>query len=89
MISFDEVNDGLLQLGFDGGWAYSDVGYPEGLVIWEHSDPMPSVDDLKTAARLWAETVEKRAEANQAKREALLKKLGLTDDEFQSLVSST
>lgn len=88
MISVDEVQDGLLQLGFENGWAYSDIGYPEGIIIWEHSAPLPSVDDVRKAASLWADTVGKAAKADKAKRDTLLKKLGLTAEEFESLVSA-
>ena len=87
MISFDEVQNGLLELGFENGWAYSDIGYPEGIIIWEHSEPVPSLEQVKKAASLRAESLAKDAKADKAKREALLKKLGLTADEFQSLVS--
>jgi hypothetical protein len=88
MISFDEVQNGLFELGFENGWAYSDIGYPEGILIWEHSEAMPSIDQVKKAASLRAESLAKSAKADESKREALLKKLGLTADEFASLVSA-
>lgn len=87
MISFDEVKAGLSQLGFEFGWAYSDIGYPEGILIWEHDKPMPSVEDVMKAAPLWADTLAKREQAEAAKREALLKRLGLTTEEFALLVN--
>lgn len=87
MISIDDVTAGLSQLGFESGWAYSDIGYPEGILIWEHEKPMPSVEDITKAAPLWADTLAKREQAEAAKREALLKRLGLTAEEFALLVN--
>lgn len=86
MISIDDVTAGLSQLGFESGWAYSDIGYPEGILIWEHEKPMPSVEDVTKAAPLWADTVAKREAADQAKREAILKRIGLTADELSFLL---
>lgn len=87
MISMDQVTAGLSHLGFEHGWAYVDIGYPEGILIWEHDAPMPSIEDVKKAAPSWIETLAKRQQVETAKREALLKRLGLTADEFALLIN--
>jgi hypothetical protein len=81
-----DFSGGLSELGFDGGWVLSEGDWPDCVVLWEHDTAIPSEAEVRKAAKLFAEN-EKKAESDKAKsREALLKRLGLTQDEFQTLI---
>ena len=43
----NQVSKGLLQLGYDTGWAVSG----EEIILWELSTPMPSMQEILEAAK--------------------------------------
>lgn len=53
------ISNGLLQLGFNSGWAVSG----DEIVLWEHSAPQPSIEEILEAAKNYVEpelTVEQK-----------------------------
>ena len=46
-----QINNGLIQLGFDSGWVISG----EEIIVWEHSEPIPAMDKILEAAKLYVE----------------------------------
>jgi len=81
----DEIANGLVQLGFDSGWVVAEGEWPDCVVLWEHDKPIPAKAEIEQAAKLF-DAEQKKVEANKDKtRETLLKRLGLTQDEFNLL----
>lgn len=45
------ISKGLLQLGFNFGWVVSG----DEIVLWEHSEPQPSLETILEAAKNYVE----------------------------------
>lgn len=77
-----EITNGLQQLGFDSGWAVTG----DEITLWENSEPQPTLAAIATAATKWAAAQEAKAQADATAKAALLAKLGITADQFNSLL---
>ena len=77
-----EIGQGLLQLGFNSGWAITG----NEITLWENTEPQPSAQEISDAVKLWENTVASEAEAKATAKAALLDRLGLTADEAQLLL---
>jgi len=78
-----EISNGLLQLGFNSGWAITG----DAITLWENAEPQPTEKELSDAAKLWAKTQAAEAEAKASAKSALLSKLGITAEEATLLLS--
>jgi hypothetical protein len=77
-----EISNGLLQLGFTSGWAVSG----NEIVLWEHNVPQPSEAEILEASNLWNTKENEAAEEAKVKRQALLERLGITQEEAKLLL---
>jgi hypothetical protein len=77
-----EIGKGLLQLGFNSGWAITG----NEITLWENTEPQPSAQEISDAAKLWENTVAAEAEAKATAKAALLDRLGITAEEAQLLL---
>jgi hypothetical protein len=78
-----EIKNGLMQLGFNSGWAVSE----QEIILWEHTEPKPSIKVILDAAKLWDAaqvTIENKKAIDKAE---LLNRLGITADEAALLLS--
>ena len=78
----NEIKDGLLQLGFNSGWVINE----NEITLWENQEPIPSMQEIENAAKLWHENQKTEATAKEAARQAVLSKLGLTAEEVAALL---
>ena len=46
-----EITNGLVQLGFNSGWVVND----NQIILWEHSEPQPSIEEILEAAKHYVE----------------------------------
>jgi hypothetical protein len=46
-----EITNGLLQLGFSNGWVVNG----NEIVLWEHSAPIPSLEDILEASKSYVQ----------------------------------
>lgn len=70
------ISNGLLQLGFNSGWVVSG----DEIVLWEHSVPTPSFEEILEAAKNYVEpelTVEQKLGLVGLKVDDLKAALGL------------
>lgn len=82
MITNQQIANGLVQLGFTSGWAFSEADYNNPL-LWEHDVPLPPLDDVLAAAAVYESAMQAQAAASAAAREAAIahaKSLGFTDE---------
>jgi len=77
-----EIGKGLLQLGFNSGWAVTG----DKITLWENDEPQPSPTEISNAAKLWETTQLAEAEAKATARQAILDRLGITADEAALLL---
>ena len=77
-----DIVNGLLQLGFDTGWVVNG----DEIVLWENSKPIPDMDVIIAASKKWETTKKAEAEAKAAQRQALLSRLGLTEEKARILL---
>jgi len=80
-MSHEEIKNGLYQLGFDSGWVVSG----DEITLWENSVPKPSPAAIANAAKLWATTLQAKADATAAAKAsgvAKLAALGFTEAEI-------
>ena len=77
-----QIVNGLKQLGFDSGWVISG----DEIVIWENNAPQPTESELLEASDLWDAKQAEREAVQAAKRQALLDKLGITEEEAKLLL---
>jgi hypothetical protein len=70
----NQVSKGLLQLGYDTGWAVSG----EEIILWELSTPMPSMQEILEAAKNYV-----KPEPTVADK---LASVGLSLDELKSAI---
>jgi hypothetical protein len=78
----NKIGNGLFELGFNSGWVVSG----DEIVLWEHNVPKPSMTKILEASEIWdSKQIASETEA-QAKRQALLDKLGITEDEARLLL---
>jgi hypothetical protein len=77
-----EITNGLLQLGFNSGWAVTG----NEITLWENEEPQPSTEEISNAAKLWETTQLAEAETKAATRQALLTRLGITEEEAKILL---
>ena len=77
-----EIVNGLKQLGFNSGWVISG----DEIIVWENDAPQPNHKELLEASKLWDSEEGKRQAAALAKRQALLDKLGITEEEAKLLL---
>ena len=47
-MDIQEIEDGLMALGFTSGWAIGNN--PAKIILWENEAPQPTVQELKIAA---------------------------------------
>ena len=83
-MSIEQITNGLMQLGFNSGWAITDGE----IILWENTEPQPSQTELLAASKLWEKAqAQAAAEAATAKAaaEAKLEALGLTADDLKAL----
>jgi len=52
-MSHKKITNGLLALGFDSGWVVSG----EEIVLWENSEPQPTMEAIIEAANDYVEPV--------------------------------
>lgn len=67
-----QISNGLIQLGFDSGWVISG----EEIVVWEHQQPVPSMDKILEASKLYVEP--------ELNIEDKLSSVGLSIDDLKS-----
>ena len=79
----EQIVNGLTQLGFNSGWVVSN----EEIILWENDAPQPSEADILAASNLWDEQEGQRQKEAAAQKQALLAKLGITEDEAKLLLS--
>jgi len=79
----EQIVNGLTQLGFNSGWVVSN----EEIILWENNVPQPNEADILAASNLWYEQETQRQNEAAAKRQALLDKLGITEEEAKLLLS--
>ena len=72
-----EMTNGLIQLGFTTGWVVSG----DEIVLWENAEPQPTASEISEAAKLYENT-------KAVARQAVLDRLGLTEQEAQLLLGS-
>lgn len=72
-----EITNGLIQLGFSTGWVVNG----DEIVLWENAEPQPTKAEISEAAKLYEST-------KAAARQAVLDRLGLTEQEAQLLLGS-
>ena len=48
-----QITNGLLQLGFNSGWVVNE----EEIVLWENSEPQPTIETILEAAKDYVEPV--------------------------------
>ena len=77
-MTHEEVVQGLKELGFNGGWVVTG----NEITLWENDLPQPSESELIAGLAL----VEERTVAKAVAREALLARLGITEEEAQLLL---
>lgn len=80
----NQISKGLVQLGFSTGWAVSG----DEIILWEHSEPQPSMNQILSAAEIYEEKQLIAKQQEQTKRtevEAKLAALGLTADDLKAL----
>ncbi len=77
-----EISNGLLQLGFNSGWAITD----NEITLWENTEPQPTVKEISDAAKLWETTQLTEAETKAAQRRAILEHLKITEEEARILL---
>ena len=81
-LTHTEIVAGLMQLGFNSGWALSDNDY-DNLLLWEHDEPKPSIENIRTAAAMAATAAAAKETATTEARAAALihaRSLGFTDE---------
>jgi len=77
----DETANGLEQLGFISGWVLTG----DEITLWENAEPQPTKAALAIAAKLWAATLQAKADAVAAAKAsgvAKLAALGFTEAEI-------
>jgi len=77
-----EISNGLLQLGFNSGWAITD----NEITLWENTEPQPTAKEISDAAKLWETTQLAEAETKAAQRRAILEHLKITEEEARILL---
>lgn len=77
-----KISNGLMELGFNSGWVVSG----NEIVLWEHNVEIPSMDEILAAAEVWDNKQLAALAEAQAKRQVLLDKLGITEDEARLLL---
>lgn len=77
-----EIGQGLLQLGFNSGWAITG----DEITLWENAEPQPSAKEIFDAAKLWENAQASEAEAKATAKAALLDRLGITAEEARLLL---
>jgi len=83
-MSAQKISEGLLELGFNSGWVVSG----EEIVLWEHSVPQPAMSEILEASEIYAAKQAQATTEAKAKREALLARLGITEEEASLLAQS-
>ena len=78
-----KISDGLIELGFNSGWVVSG----EEIVLWEHSQPQPSMTEILAAAEIFEEKQLAAQAQAESKRQELLDRLGITAEEAKLLLS--
>jgi hypothetical protein len=81
-MTHNETVNGLKQLGFFTGWVISG----EEITLWENTEPQPTEAQLLEASKLWAATLSKQEADKSASRNALLDRLGITEEEAKLLL---
>lgn len=79
----NEIKNGLFQLGFENGWVL--IG--EEIVIWENAETRPSGAEIKAAAAIYQQTIQRVAAEKALEKAALLERLGITAEEAELLLS--
>jgi hypothetical protein len=82
MMNHEEIVNGLKQLGFVSGWVISG----EEITLWENTESQPSKAQLLEASKLWEATLAQQEAEKSASRNALLDRLGITDQEAKLLL---
>jgi hypothetical protein len=82
-MTHEEITNGLLQLGFIGGWVLTG----KEITVWENDAPKPTNKAIQDAAAIYQETLDNAAAVNAASKAALLDRLGITAEEATLLLS--
>lgn len=78
---------GLVQLGYEPEVDFKLYDDGTGIVIseWNHSDPQPSVAEIEAAEIIFQQNIDARIAAQEAARQAIATKIGLTISELQEV----
>jgi hypothetical protein len=76
-MEYNEITNGLKQLGFNTGWVVTG----NEITLWENSESQPTEEQITKAAKLWDQNLIAAKEAAHAKLAAL----GLTPDDLKAL----
>jgi 3-hydroxyacyl-CoA dehydrogenase len=79
----EQIENGLKQLGFPYGWAT--LG--DEITIWNIDAPKPTIVEVLAAAKRYEENQAKAAAESEVKRQALLDRLGITEEEAKLLLA--
>ena len=72
-----EIQNGLIQLGFKGGWVITG----DEITMWENSEPQPTAAQIAAAAVIYEKTINDKSTAAALAKSALLERLGISLDE--------
>jgi hypothetical protein len=82
-MTHQDIVNGLLQLGFAGGWVITG----NEISSWENETPQPTKKAIETAAAAYQIALDAKDLENATAKTALLARLGLTADEAKLLLS--